>query len=650
MRMTVAKTILDRRHGEGTEANTTAQALGSSPIAPARRRLATILCLGAYLALGFAANLPVWLHGPSTVTICGGCGDNGQEVWFLASAAHAVANGSNPLVTNWINFPWGANLMDNTAMPLAGLVGAPITLLFGPVLAYSVLYTAAFAGSAAAAFFALRRYVSWIPAAFAGGLLYGFSPYMVGQGLGHLFLLLAVLPPLMLICLDEIVVRRRQRWWLAGGALGLLAACQMLVSTELLAIFTLMAVIGLAIVAVASRDSLRSGGRHVCAALAAGLVVFAVISAFPLYTMVFGPDHIAGPIHPVKVLAGLSTDLLGVVAPDGNQHFSFGFAATTTAWVHFTSGKGVPVPDLGENGGYVGLPLLALLLAGGYRFRRDRLVRFAAVMAVIALVLSMGATLNVAGHSLGVPLPFRLLTKLPLLQDEVPSRYSVAMWLFIALLAAAVLDRAWQHWKAFSQREMSLGRPLRHRRKAKLAAGAIAGTWAVLVVVSLIPSWPYPWSSDTVPAWFTSPAVHEVPYGSTLVTYPMARSPYTYPDVWQAVAGMWYRTPAGQGVFAHPGRSATETVFDDCLFDGQAPPLTPKILEKMRKDLRTFDVSTVVVPSTVPFAACGASVMDVVLGRQPVHQYGASVWTRVPSLLAVETGQAVASVAKPGRT
>ncbi len=336
-----------------------------------------------------------------------------------------------------------------------------------------------------------------------------------------------------------------------------------------------------------------------------------------------------------------------MVAPDGNQHFSFGFAATTTAWVHFTSGKGVPVPDLGENGGYVGLPLLALLLAGGYRFRRDRLVRFAAVMAVIALVLSMGATLNVAGHSLGVPLPFRLLTKLPLLQDEVPSRYSVAMWLFIALLAAAVLDRAWQHWKAFSQREMSLGRPLRHRRKAKLAAGAIAGTWAVLVVVSLIPSWPYPWSSDAVPAWFTSPAVHEVPYGSTLVTYPMARSPYTYPDVWQAVAGMWYRTPAGQGVFAHPGRSATETVFDDCLFDGQAPPLTAKILEKMRKDLRTFDVSTVVVPSTVPFAACGASVMDVVLGRQPVHQYGASVWTRVPSLLAVETSQAVASVAKP---
>ena len=42
--------------------------------------------------------------------------------------------------------------------------------------------------------------------------------------------------------------------------------------------------------------------------------------------------------------------------------------------------------------------------------------------------------------------------------------------------------------------------------------------------------------------------------------------------------------------------------------------------------------------------------MDVVLGRQPVHQYGASVWTRVPSLLALETGQAVVSVAKPGRT
>ena len=351
-----------------------AEETGRPLTGPSRRRATTIVCLCAYLALGFLANLPVWLHGPSTVTICGGCGDNGQEVWFLALVAHAVAHGSNPLFTNWVNYPWGANLMDNTAMPLAGVIGAPITLLLGPVLAYSVLFTAAFAGSAAAAFFALSRYVSWIPAAFAGGLLYGFSPFMVGQGLGHLFLILAPLPPLILVCLDDIVVRRRHRWWAAGGALGLLAACQMLISTELLAMFGLMAVIGLVVLGLARRDLARERWRRVGASLAAASIVFAALAAFPLYVMVLGPAHITGPIHPVKVLAGLSTDLLGVVAPGSNQHFSLGLAATTDTWVHFASGKGVPVPDVGENGGYIGLPLLAFLLAGLYRFRRDKLV------------------------------------------------------------------------------------------------------------------------------------------------------------------------------------------------------------------------------------------------------------------------------------
>ena len=67
-------------------------------------------------------------------------------------------------------------------------------------------------------FFVLRRYTTWIPAAFIGGLLYGFSPYMVGQGEGHIFLMLAPVPPVMFLLLDEILVRQSARWWLMGLA------------------------------------------------------------------------------------------------------------------------------------------------------------------------------------------------------------------------------------------------------------------------------------------------------------------------------------------------------------------------------------------------------------------------------------------------
>lgn len=642
MRTAGEKTIFDDPEIAGSREPDAASRAPAKPLsdrAQRRRRLATILCLSAYLVLGLLANLPVWLGGASHVLVCGGCGDSGQEVWFLASAAHAVDHWNDPLVTNWINFPWGANLMDNTSMPLAGIIGTPITIAFGPVTTYSVLFTLSFAGSAAAAFFALRRYVSWIPAAFVGGLLYGFSPYMVGEGLGHLFLMLAPLPPLMLMCLDDIVVRRRHRWWVSGGALGLLAGCQLLLSSELLAIFTLMAVIGLVILAVARFDLMRSRSPRVVASLAATLVVFSVIAAFPAHIAISGAAHISGPIHPVKALAGLATDLLGVVAPDGNQHFNLGLAATTNAWVHFASGKGLPVPDQGENGGYVGVPLLVFLLAGLLRFRRDPVVRFGAVMAFVALLFSMGSTLHVGGHSLAVPLPFRVLIKLPLLQDEVASRYSIAMWLFIALLAGAILDRGrlwWKEWRESSSPRHASSKATRHRWRMRRLAIVLGGAWAVLIGLSLAPGWPYPWQQEVTPNWFTSPAEQAVPYGSTLLAYPMARSPHTLGDVWQAIDGLRYRIPAGQGSFAHRTISATEKVFDHCLFNGLPPKLTPSLVGKMQRNLRIFQVFTVVVPSSMPNAACASSVMGVVLGRQATFQYGAYVWTRVPRLLAIE--------------
>ena len=67
-----------------------------------------------------------------------------------------------------------------------------------------------------------------------GGLLYAFSSYIAGQGLGHLNLVFIPLPPIMVYVLYELVVRQRgsaRRW---GIALGLLAAAQFLISPELL--------------------------------------------------------------------------------------------------------------------------------------------------------------------------------------------------------------------------------------------------------------------------------------------------------------------------------------------------------------------------------------------------------------------------------
>jgi hypothetical protein len=70
------------------------------------------------------------------------------------------------------------------------------------------------------------------PAALLGGPVDGFSPAMIAQSSSHLHLTLgAVLPPLMLLLVDELLVRQRRNPLLAGA----LTAAQVLIGEELLA-------------------------------------------------------------------------------------------------------------------------------------------------------------------------------------------------------------------------------------------------------------------------------------------------------------------------------------------------------------------------------------------------------------------------------
>ena len=179
-------------------------------------------------------------------------------------------------VTTALNYPRGVNLGTyNTQMPLLGVMAAPLTWIAGPVASLNLLLWLAFPLSATSMFFVLRRWSCRPVAAFTGGLLYGFSPYMVGQSTAHLHLTFVPLPPLIFLCLVELFVRRTGsalRW---GLALGLLAAGQFLISSEILVTTGLVAVIGLAVLAVArpadvapalrvrgSRTHGRRRGRH----------------------------------------------------------------------------------------------------------------------------------------------------------------------------------------------------------------------------------------------------------------------------------------------------------------------------------------------------------------------------------------------------
>ena len=95
-------------------------------------------------------------------------------------------------------------------MLAVGIPLAPVTWLFGPVATLNVASTLGPALSALAMFWLLRRWVRWTPAAFVGGLVFGFSPFVfVNLAGGHLMTGVLVLVPLMVGCLDELLVRQR---------------------------------------------------------------------------------------------------------------------------------------------------------------------------------------------------------------------------------------------------------------------------------------------------------------------------------------------------------------------------------------------------------------------------------------------------------
>src|SRR5438128_2093668 len=182
-------------------------------------------------------------------------------MWFLKWLPFAISHGHNPLLTNYVDYPAGANLMWNGSMPLVDFLLAPLTTTLGAVFAYNVMATLAVALSAWSAFLLIRRYVGRPLAAAIGGLLYGFSPYMMAHLLGHPALFIVFLPPLIFLLIDDALIRQERRPLATGILLGLLGGAQFLIGQEVLLLTALVAVIAIVLLVEPDRPR-RDTARH----------------------------------------------------------------------------------------------------------------------------------------------------------------------------------------------------------------------------------------------------------------------------------------------------------------------------------------------------------------------------------------------------
>jgi hypothetical protein len=209
-----------------------------------------------------------------------------------------------------------------------------------------------------------------------------------------------VLPPLLLLLLDDVLVRQRRNPLLTGAALGALAAAQLLIGEELLAFTGIAAAAMLVAQLVLFPRRVPAKAGHAVGGLAAAAVVFAVLAAWPLAHQLLGPQRIAGDI---QESSRNGNDLYSFVVPTRVM-------AVTPAAALEVSGRFVG--RVGELNGDMGAPLVTVVLFTAVRWWRGGVVRVAFLTGLVMLVLSMGERLHVNGQILDTGLPWAAMKSL----------------------------------------------------------------------------------------------------------------------------------------------------------------------------------------------------------------------------------------------
>ena len=452
-------------------------------------------------------------------------------MWGLAWWPHALLHGLNPFYTNALFAPDRVALGGVVTVPLAALVTAPVTLLFGPIVSYNLLMLAS---PVLAAFFAflLCRYITRsLAASLVGGYLFGFSAYMLGQLLGHLHVVLIFpIPAAVHLTLRAIDGKIGQRRFIA--LLTLCLAALVLTSTEIALTFVGLGAVTLAVAfALAPTDRERLLGV-LKPILAAGVATAVATSPFLYYGLKGVP--------PLSPLVGdlYGGDALGFLVPTTLIRLGRGYFLAVSA--------GFSGADLSESGIYVGLPLA--LVVTRYTITRWRLTSTKILVATltVVVVLLLGAHLHIAGNPT-IPLPWKLLDHW-ILRDVLPVRLGLYMFLIVAIVVAMWLAQT---------------RP-GNWRLAKWALVAVGIAFVVPNIGSGLWHWDLP-----NPRFFTTHQYRTlIRRGETVLVLPYG---YTGGSMlWQAETGMWFRMTGGYLTPQPPADYAADPLLP--MLTGQIKP------------------------------------------------------------------------------
>ncbi len=443
--------------------------------------------------------------------------DPPQSIWFLAWWAHALAGRVNPFFTHAVWTPSAFNLAWTANIPLAAWLMLPVTRTLGPVASYNILCLLCPAVVGWAAFVLCRHIVREFAPALLGGLVFGFSPYLVCKLLGNINLaLVPMLPLAVYLTLRALDGTMRRRTFIV--LLALVLSAQFLLFIEIFATMTMSAAIAIAIALVVNGESDRSRIRALIGPIALSYALaIALLVPYLYYLFAFGFPH--GTIWSTNTG---SIDLLNFLVPVPANALGR-LDAMRAISVNFRAG-------IYDTDAYLGLTLVAAI-AMAWRRWHEPAVRMLILFAAAIGVLATGSWMQVGGHFI-VPMPWMVVSGLPLIAKAMPARLTVYIFLAIAILCAMWMSA-----------------------RTRGASDHVAVRWlaAALIALSLLPSLDASfWATALATPEFFSAGLYRqyLQPDETVVILP-----YGFEGdgmLWQALSAFHFRMAGGYTGFAPP--------------------------------------------------------------------------------------------------